>query len=82
MASLPTRPEIASSTKCRMELSNHCPDRSVRMLTLKTGGRPFNIGRLMWGSQVMYPHTKCEVSPPPPACKGLKSRALILLLIP
>ena len=45
-----------------MELSNPCPDRSVRMLTLKTGGRPFSIGWLMCGSEVIYPQTKCEVS--------------------
>ena len=52
------------------------------MLTLKTDGKPFKIGRLMWGSQVMYPQTKREVSPLPPACKGLKPPALILSLMP
>jgi hypothetical protein len=52
------------------------------MLTLNTEGSPFRIGRLRYGWQVIYPQTKREMSPPPPACKGLKSRDLILELIP
>src|SRR5262252_1928759 len=78
MAALPTRPEAASSTKCKMEFSSHCPERSVRMLTLKTGGSPLRIGRLMYGSQAMYPQTYRAVSPPPPACIVVKSRDFTL----
>src|SRR2546428_9526211 len=67
MASLPTRPEPASSTRCRMEFSSQCPEPSVRMLTLKTAGSPLSIGRQRKGPQVMYPQTNPEIAPPPPA---------------
>jgi hypothetical protein len=45
-------PDAASSTRCRIERSSHCPERSVLMFTLSIGGKLSRIGPQSSGSHV------------------------------
>jgi len=74
MTSLPAVFEAASSTRCRIDCSSHCPERSFLMLTFSKGGKLSRIGPQSSGSQVKYPHTNAVVAPPPPRRIGDRSR--------